>query len=106
VACITGQEKPERPTGHPPIEALLEADTGVTLRDAKTASVTPHHGPTSTFNNFRPEVLPERRIDYVFVSESVRVHRHGHLSARWNGQFPSDHLPVSVEVTVPEERSD
>lgn len=92
--------------GSPPINALLNADTEVTLLDAKTVSEAPHHGPTSTFNNFRPEVLPERRIDYIFVTESVRVRRHGHLSERWNGQFPSDHLPVFAEVVLGEEAPD
>jgi len=92
--------------GSPPINALLNADTDVTLLDAKTASEAPHHGPTSTFNNFRPEVLPERRIDYIFVTKSVEVRRHGHLSERWNGQFPSDHLPVFAEVLLGGEASD
>ncbi len=84
----------------PAIDALQGPEAPGTLRDAITVTETPHHGPISTFNHFNPTVLPERRIDYVFVSADVRVLRHGHLGTRWGGHFPSDHLPVVVDLLL------
>jgi endonuclease/exonuclease/phosphatase family metal-dependent hydrolase len=60
-------------------------------------SDTPHYGPFSTWNAFR-EIDPGRRIDVVFVSDGVRVLRHGILTDRWDGRFLSDHLPVLATV--------
>jgi endonuclease/exonuclease/phosphatase family metal-dependent hydrolase len=60
-------------------------------------SDTPHYGPLSTWNAFK-DIEPDRRIDFVFVSDGVRVRRHGILSDRWDGRFLSDHLPVLAEV--------
>lgn len=73
----------------------------VPLRDAKTVSKTPHYGPVSTFNDFEPAVLPDERIDYIFVGPSIRVRRHGHLNAKWGDQYPSDHLPVVADIELP-----
>jgi endonuclease/exonuclease/phosphatase family metal-dependent hydrolase len=85
----------------PPIDALHGPEAPGTLRDAFDITETPHHGPVSTFNHFNPTVLPGRRLDYIFVSAGVRVLRHGHLGTRWNGAFPSDHLPVLVDLRLP-----
>lgn len=95
-AVVTGDFNAE-PTDEP-IRVLTDPDAPLPLRDAKAVSETPHHGPLSTFNDFSPTVLPGRRIDYVFVSPGVQVRRHGHLSDRWGGGFPSDHLPVMVDL--------
>jgi endonuclease/exonuclease/phosphatase family metal-dependent hydrolase len=87
--------------GSPPYEALTRQGPGAPdqpLRDAKRVAAQPHHGPVSTFNRFRTAVVPERRIDYVLVSEEIAVRRHGHLNGKWGGGYPSDHLPVLVEL--------
>lgn len=75
---------------------ILTGD-GSPLRDAKDRSIIPHYGPESTWNAFR-EVVPERRIDYVFVTDHFTVRRHAALTDRVNGRFLSDHLPVLAEV--------
>lgn len=67
------------------------------LRDALHVSDTPHYGPLSTWNAFK-DIEPNQRIDFVFVSDGVRVLRHGVLSDRWDGRFLSDHLPVLADV--------
>lgn len=90
--------------GSDPYEILTssDADTSAgTLRDALHASEQPHHGPMSTFNDFDPTVWPEERIDYVFVTPEVEVRRHGHLNEKWYEHYPSDHLPVLVELVLP-----
>jgi endonuclease/exonuclease/phosphatase family metal-dependent hydrolase len=88
--------------GSPPYEALTGRDSAATgpLRDAKTVSEQPHHGPISTFNRFQPAVVPEFRIDYILVGPDVGVRRHGHLNEKWNGRYPSDHLPVVAELLL------
>lgn len=84
--------------GNRPIQIMTRTDTALRLQDAMEISEAQHHGPMSTFNDFTPNVLPGRRIDYVFVSPSVDVLRHGHLSDRWGASFPSDHLPVMADL--------
>lgn len=82
-----------------PGSAPYEAMTAGMLRDAMHASEHPHHGPTSTWTGFR-EIVPDRRIDYVFVNDGFRVVQHAILSDQWDGRFPSDHLPVLAELVV------
>jgi len=69
------------------------------LRDARYLSEHGHHGPTSTFNEFKA-LIPGRKIDYVFVKGDIRVLQHGVLSDTWDGRFASDHLPVLAEIII------
>lgn len=84
---------------------ILTAKRGVSknaalvLRDARYLSEHGHYGPNSTYNGFK-SLVPNMKIDYVFVKGSVRVLRHGALSDTSDGRFPSDHLPVLVETVV------
>ena len=72
------------------------------LVDSYRASTSTPHGPVGTFGGFEVGSTPnERRIDYVFVSEAVEVLRYGVLSDQWDGAYPSDHLPVLVELVLP-----
>jgi endonuclease/exonuclease/phosphatase family metal-dependent hydrolase len=73
---------------------------GPALRDALYGSAQPHHGPVSTFNGFGAGVEPGARIDYLFVRGPVAVRRHGTLTDRWDGHFPSDHCPVVADVRI------
>ena len=87
------------PPGSPPYRRLTAPD-GPALRDALYESAQPHHGPVATFNGFGPEVQPGARIDYIFVRGPVQVRRHGTLTDRWDGRFPSDHCPVRADLRV------
>jgi endonuclease/exonuclease/phosphatase family metal-dependent hydrolase len=69
------------------------------LRDARYSSQHEHHGPTSTFNEFKA-LVSGKKIDYVFVKGSIRVIQHGVLSDTWDGRFPSDHSPVLAEIVI------
>jgi endonuclease/exonuclease/phosphatase family metal-dependent hydrolase len=82
----------------PPYRRLVTGGPGPPLRDALRDSTTPHHGPTATFNGFGDRVQPDTRIDYCFVRGPLTVERHGTLTDRWNGSFPSDHCPVWAAI--------
>lgn len=69
------------------------------LRDGRYLSEHGHYGPTSTFNEFKA-LVPNMKIDYVFVKGNVRVLQHGALSDTWDGRFPSDHFPVLAEIVI------
>lgn len=89
--------------GSAPYDALTNPDSTISdppLRDAKQIAEQPHHGPLSTFNRFQDTVIPEHRIDYVLVGAEIEVRRHGHLNEKWNGVYPSDHLPVLAELVL------
>lgn len=81
-----------------PIKALTGPGEGIDLQDALDSAVFPHEGPLSTWNGFEA-IVPDRRIDFVFVNDGVQVLRHAILPERLeNGRFPSDHLPVLAEI--------
>jgi endonuclease/exonuclease/phosphatase family metal-dependent hydrolase len=69
------------------------------LHDARYLSPHGHHGPTATFNDFKA-LVPDSKIDHVFIGGAVKVRQHGVLSDTWDGRFPSDHLPVLAEVVL------
>jgi len=73
--------------------------TKLKLKDARYASINEPFGPTSTFNAFGP-LIPDNKIDYIFVKEGMKVLEHGILADQWDGRWASDHLPVLAEVVV------
>ncbi|MFB6178945.1 MAG: endonuclease/exonuclease/phosphatase family protein [Halorientalis sp.] len=61
-----------------------------------------HHGPATTVTDFT-ELVPDKKIDYVFVTSNVEVSTHGTCpDTDEHGFYPSDHLPVLVTTALPE----
>jgi endonuclease/exonuclease/phosphatase family metal-dependent hydrolase len=68
------------------------------FNDSRISSETPVSGPVGTFQAFGKEDA-QRRIDYIFV-RNLRVISQKHLDQkRPGGRFPSDHFPVTAEVS-------
>lgn len=90
------------PTDTPYLEITNKERKGY-LQDALYLSEEPHHGPVSTWTNaFLFPGAPDRRIDYIFIKNQVKVLKHGILSDSWSGRFPSDHLPVMARISLSE----
>lgn len=71
------------------------------MDDTKKISVEASFGPEGTFNAFKFESNPTKRIDYIFVSKSkIKVQKYGVLNNSFNLRYPSDHFPVYVEVKI------
>lgn len=70
-----------------------------TLLDSKTVAEIVH-GPEGTFNGFNFNKPVNRRIDYVFVSNSIKIKKYAVLSDNWDLKYPSDHFPVIVKATL------
>ena len=81
-------------------EAAPYAHLAEALTDAYTAVDAPH-GPPGTYSSFEVGGEEGRRIDYVFTTNGVSVERFGTLTDQWDGDYPSDHLPVLAEVRLP-----
>jgi len=75
---------------------------GFKLMDSKQVSQNPHHGPNRTFNGFDLETLKTEAepMDYIFVQNQIKVLKHATLSDTFDGFFPSDHMPVYVELNI------
>jgi endonuclease/exonuclease/phosphatase family metal-dependent hydrolase len=70
------------------------------LNDARYLSEEGHEGPTATFNDWETLQPEESRIDYIFVNSHVSVLSHKIADDRYEGRFPSDHLPVIARVEM------
>ena len=93
-----------RPTsvGHRILTRDTIANAFPPLVDAMQASREGHYGPAaSTVSGFRGIGREGDIIDYVLVSPSVEVQKHGILPDSWDDRFPSDHLPVLATLTMP-----
>ncbi|MCC5941450.1 MAG: endonuclease/exonuclease/phosphatase family protein [Balneolaceae bacterium] len=67
--------------------------------DAYNITENPPHGPTGTFNGFSFTRVPDRRIDYIFLTDHFSVKRYGVLTDSYDGlKYPSDHFPVVAEI--------
>ena len=96
-----------------PLPALLLGDLNATptsepvqilaasLRDAFRESEAPPYGPVGTFNDFKLDAPLLDRIDYVFLSPGWKVLRYAALTDTHQARFPSDHLPVVVQLALP-----
>ena len=72
---------------------------GASLQDAFRISELPPHCSVVTYHGFTYDDEPRDRIDYVFVSEKIRVSRYAALTDSRNRSFFSDHLPVLVTLS-------
>lgn len=90
--------------GSPPYEHLTGRDKsamGRSLRDAHRTTRRRHHGPTTTMTDFH-NLIPDKKIDHVLTTADMEVLLHGIPSDSFaDGIYPSDHLPVVVELSVP-----
>lgn len=68
-------------------------------RDSIRTSKSKPQGPNSTWNGFRA-IVPNQRIDFVFVTDTVNVLSHRTLDDQRQGRFPSDHLPVLTKIKL------
>ncbi len=72
------------------------------MNDSKEVSVAKPFGPDGTFNNFEFNKPVTMLIDYIFISKSVDiiVNKYAVLSDSYNLKYPSDHLPVFVQINI------
>jgi len=83
-------------------ESKLITSLKTQMNDAKESSIGIPFGPTGTFNGFQFDQPVTNRIDYIFVSKSkaISVEKYAVLSDSKDLKYPSDHLPVYVELIV------
>ncbi|RKD86450.1 endonuclease/exonuclease/phosphatase family protein [Mangrovibacterium diazotrophicum] len=69
------------------------------MHDTRDMSEAAPEGPEGTFNGFDFNSPLEKRIDYIFVNRKVEtVRKYSVLKDSYDQKYPSDHLPVFVEI--------
>lgn len=68
------------------------------LSDCHDVAALPPYGPEGTFNSFKFDAKMENRIDYIFVSNPIKVLKYGVLTDAKNQRYPSDHQPVVAKI--------
>ena len=83
-----------------PYKLIIDANNQDRLTDTKSICITPHYGPTGTFNGFKQKEASIQPIDYIFIKNKARVLKHATLSQSWQGHFSSDHFPVFATIVL------
>jgi endonuclease/exonuclease/phosphatase family metal-dependent hydrolase len=70
------------------------------MDDSREVSQEKPFGPSGTFNNFIHNEPVTKLIDYIFISKNsiLKVKKFAILSDSKDLRYPSDHLPVYVEI--------
>lgn len=68
------------------------------MSDSFLNSKTAPYGPEATFNAFRFNQLPARRIDYIFTKGGLETLAYATISDSKKMLYPSDHFPVVVDL--------
>lgn len=70
------------------------------MDDSREVSQEKPFGPSGTFNNFIHNKPVTKLIDYIFISKNsiLKVKKYAVLSDSKDLRYPSDHLPVYVEI--------
>jgi endonuclease/exonuclease/phosphatase family metal-dependent hydrolase len=94
IICGDFNDRPESET----YRELTSKNSGLVLLDSRSVSEQIHHGPGFTYTGFDFEGTNGDIIDYVFINNRFNVIRTAYLTDNRNCIFPSDHLPVFVEL--------
>lgn len=72
------------------------------MTDSRDVSVEKPFGPSGTFNGFKFNEPVTKLIDYIFISQPliITVKKYAVLSDSKDLRYPSDHLPVYVELEI------
>lgn len=70
------------------------------MKDSRQISETVPQGPVGTFNDFDFMSKLESRIDYIFTNRMVDVKSYAVLTESKDNRYPSDHLPVLVQIQL------
>ena len=70
------------------------------MSDSYRITEMPPYGPVGTFNGFRFDASLQNRIDYIFVSDHYRVLKYATLTDYLEQRYPSDHMPVVVDLVL------
>lgn len=68
------------------------------LQDSYEVTAMAPYGPVGTFNSFDYNAPMKNRIDYIFVSDQIKVLKYGVLTDSYDQKFPSDHQPVVIKA--------
>ena len=68
------------------------------LNDSRKITQLPPYGPEGTFNRRFGNPIAEGRIDYIFVSAGIQVLRYASVTDNNGRYYPSDHLPVIIDI--------
>lgn len=70
------------------------------MDDCRDVSIEKPFGPSGTFNDFKFNEPVTTLIDYIFISKNstMKVKKYAVLSDSKDLKYPSDHLPVYVEI--------
>ncbi|MCV9929888.1 endonuclease/exonuclease/phosphatase family protein [Flavobacterium sp. LS1R49] len=70
------------------------------MNDSREISEQKPFGPSGTFNDFEHDKPVTLLIDYIFISKNsnLKVKKYAVLSDSVDLKYPSDHLPVLIEV--------
>jgi endonuclease/exonuclease/phosphatase family metal-dependent hydrolase len=70
------------------------------MNDSRDITKQKPFGPSGTFNNFKHNEAVTKLIDYIFTSKksNIEVLKYAVLSDSKDLKYPSDHLPVFVEI--------
>ncbi|MBI5372061.1 MAG: endonuclease/exonuclease/phosphatase family protein [Sphingobacteriales bacterium] len=70
------------------------------MNDTRDVSLSKPYGPAGTFNNFEFTKRVTLLIDYIFISKKtdIAVTKFAVLSDSYDLKYPSDHLPVFIQV--------
>jgi len=75
-----------------PIKTILKD-----LTDGSTLAPDGIYGPHGTFTGFKENIIPENRIDFIFI-KGFNVTKYRHIDDRQkNNNYISDHLPVLID---------
>lgn len=97
-SVITGDFN-AKPTDEP-ILVLMDKLNPSRLYNSITVTVTPHYGPTGTFNGFQQKERDDQPIDYIFLKGLWKVFSHATISQTWEGRFASDHFAVIASISL------
>lgn len=81
-----------------PYHILTATDPSPELYDTRFAVKKPG-GPEYTFVGFDNKGVDGDIIDFIFTSHHFKTNKHRILNDHWKDKYPSDHLPVMVEVS-------
>jgi endonuclease/exonuclease/phosphatase family metal-dependent hydrolase len=83
-----------------PIQVLKDENDPQHFIDTRAVSLTPHYGPTGTFNAFHSKETDDEPIDYIFIKGAWKVQSHATISQTWGGHFASDHFAVLARMVL------